>query len=75
VIPDQLARQIAEIEALLARSRATTAAVAAQREARTAQEPYSVTRIAPRRVDPAPLPTPQRDRLMDAIVVRLRTRG
>lgn len=76
MIIDQHKKQIAEIEALLARSRNATGMISEKLAARTAQEPLlGATRIAPRRVDPVPPPAPQRDRFMDAIVVRLRTRG
>lgn len=70
MIPDQFTQQFAEIEALLARSRATTAAVAAQRATRTAQAPYCATRIAPRRVDPPAPPPRPRDRFIDQVAQR-----
>lgn len=66
--------QTDEIEALLERSRVTTAAIAKRRATRAAEAPYGVTRIAPCRV-PAPPPAPQRDRFMAALLVRLRTRA
>ena len=75
MIPDQFAQQTAEIEALLKKSRLVTTTIAEKRATRAAQAPSHVPRIALRRVDPAPQPMPQRDRFMDAIVVRLRTRG
>ena len=75
MIPDQFARQTAEIEALLKKSRLATTAIAEKRSTRAAQASSHVPRIAPRRSDPPPPPVPQRDRFMDAIVVRLRTRA
>ncbi|VTU25034.1 hypothetical protein SRS16CHR_03579 [Variovorax sp. SRS16] len=75
MIPDRSARQTAEIEALLKKSRLATTAIAEKRSTRVAQASSQVPRIAPRRVDRAPPPVPQRDRFMDAIIVRLRMRG
>lgn len=70
MIPDQFARQTAEIEALLKKSRLATTAIAEKRAARAAQASYCATRIAPRLVDrPVPAPRP-RDRFIDQVAQR-----
>lgn len=55
MIPEQFTQQLAEIEAMLTRSRATTSAVQTKLATRAPHPALSNSRVAPDRVD-APLP-------------------